>query len=107
MSRDVGIGEILLSDGSRLLLKILIINVRESPLDFMPFGGVNFNVDVVGGISIKELSNEVKGLIRDKPTMLVYPIDGWEIIPIKSHENAMAYTVVDSSNGKFSVKVSA
>ncbi|MGC8597536.1 MAG: hypothetical protein ACP5NY_06435 [Thermocladium sp.] len=54
----------------------MIINVRESPLDFMPFGGVNFNVDVVGGISIKELSNEVKGLIRDKSTMLVYPIDG-------------------------------
>jgi hypothetical protein len=40
-------GFIRLSDGSQLVLKIFIIDVKEA--GFSPFGGVNFDVKVVGG----------------------------------------------------------
>jgi hypothetical protein len=43
----VGVGRIKLSDGAVLKLKILIVDVRES--GFSPFGGVNFDVKVIGG----------------------------------------------------------
>ena len=67
-SSPVGGGWIRLSDGAVLKLKILIVDVRES--GFSPFGGVNFDVKVVGGVAVESVPEEVKKLVANKPLAL-------------------------------------
>jgi hypothetical protein len=65
MNASVGVGRVKLSDDSILKFKILIVDVREA--GFSPFGGVQFDVKVVGGISTEFVLGEVKKLVIDKP----------------------------------------
>jgi len=61
----VGVGWIRLSDGAVLKLKILIVDVKEC--GFSPFGGVNFDIKVVGGVAVESVPEEVGKLVADKP----------------------------------------
>jgi hypothetical protein len=54
-----------LSDGAVLKLKILIVDVKEA--GFSPFGGVSFDVKVVGGVAVESLPDSVRGLVDGKP----------------------------------------
>jgi len=103
---DVGTSFIKLSDGTELKLRILIVDVKE--LGFSPFGGINFDVKTVGGVSTVRVPDELKRAVADKPLAPPEPpIDGWEILDIEKQEPAVAETVVDTSKGKFRVKVVA
>jgi hypothetical protein len=106
VSSPVGAGTIKLSDGTILKLKILIVDVREA--GFSPFGGVNFDVKVAGGISTEFVSDDVKKLVIDKPLApLEPPKEGWEVVDIVEQQPAEAQEVVQSSKGEFVVKVVA
>jgi hypothetical protein len=99
-------GFIRLSDGSQLVLKIFIIDVKEA--GFSPFGGVNFDVKVVGGISTLSVPEELKKTVSNKNLMPPEPPrDGWEMVDIIEQKPAEAEEVVTSSQGKFVVKVTA
>jgi len=99
-------GFIKLSDGSQLALKIFIIDVRET--GFSPFGGVNFDVKVVGGVSTLSVPEELKKIVSNKNLMPPEPPrDGWEIIDIIEQKPAEAEEVITISQGKFVVKVVA
>lgn len=102
---DVGTGRIKLSDGAVLKLRILIVDVREA--GFSPFGGVNFDVKTVGGVSTLDVPDELKKAVADKPVAPPEPPDGWEIVDIVEQEPAVAEVVVDSSKGRFRVKIVA
>lgn len=105
-SSPVGVGRIRLSDGAILKLKILIVDVRES--GFSPFGGVNFDVKVVGGVAVESVPEEVKKLVANKPLIpSELPTEGWELLGIVEREPAEAWEVVKSSKGEFVVKVVA
>lgn len=104
---EVGVGEVRVSDGAVLALKVLIVDVKEVQALFAPFGGVDFTVNVVGGVSIKELPQDVRKLIENKPVSTTYPSDGWELMDIVNQREAVASVVVDSSRGKFQVIVRA
>jgi len=52
-SSPVGVGRIRLSDGTVLKLKILIVDVRES--EFSPFGDVNFDAKIIGGVAVESI----------------------------------------------------
>jgi hypothetical protein len=64
MNASVGVGSVKLSDDSMLEFKILIADVKEA--GFSPFGGVQFDVEMVGGISTEFVLREVKKLVIDK-----------------------------------------
>jgi hypothetical protein len=105
-SSPVGVGRIRLSDGAILKLKILIVDVRES--GFSPFGGVNFDVKVVGGVAVESVPEEVKKLVANKPLIpSELPTEDWELLGIVEREPAEAWEVVKSSKGEFVVKVVA
>jgi hypothetical protein len=75
------VGLIRLADGSELKLRILVVDVREA--GFSPFGGVNFDVKVVGGVSTLSVPEELKKAVSGKPLMpLEPPPDGWGIVDI-------------------------
>jgi hypothetical protein len=102
----VGIGRIKLSDGAVLKLKILVVDVRES--GFSPFGGVNFDTKVIGGVAVESVPEEVKKLVADKPLAPPEPPkDGWELLDIVEQQPAEALEVVQSSRGEFVVRVVA
>jgi len=106
VSRPVGIGRIKLSDGAVLKLKILVVDVRES--GFSPFGGVNFDTKVIGGVAVESVPEEVKRLATDKPLAPPEPPkDGWELLDIVEQQPAEAWEVVESSRGEFVVRVVA
>lgn len=103
---EVGTGYITLSDGTKLKLRILIVDVRE--VGFSPFGGVNFDVKTIGGISTVSVPDELKKIVAGKPLAPPEPpMNGWELIDIKDQKPAEAEVVVDSSKGRFRVKVVA
>jgi hypothetical protein len=102
----VGVGRIKLSDGAVLKLKILVVDVRES--GFSPFGGVNFDVKIIGGVAVESVPEEVKKLAVDKPLVPSEPPkDGWELLDIVEQQPAEAWEVVQSSRGEFVVRVVA
>lgn len=105
-SSPVGVGRIKLSDGAVLKLKILVVDVRES--GFSPFGGVNFDTKVIGGVAVESVPEEVKKLAADKPLAPPEPPkDGWELLDIVEQQPAEALEVVQSSRGEFVVRVVA
>lgn len=105
-SNSIGTGFIKLSDGTVLKLKTLIIDVRE--IGFSPFGGVNFDVKTIGGVTTSSVPEELKKVVADKPLAPPEaPQDGWEIIDIVEQEPAIAEEEVSSSKGKYSVRVVA
>jgi len=102
-------GTIRLSDGTELTLKVMIIDVKEVG-GFSPFGGVNFSVSAMGGISTKSVPEDLKKLIADKqiaPSSLDQLNDGWELVDIKDQQPAIAEESVDSSKGRFVIRVVA
>jgi len=105
-SSEAGTGYITLSDGAKLKLRILIIDVKEA--GFSPFGGVYFDVKVVGGVSTLSVPDELKKAVADKPLAPPEPpVDGWEIVDIMDQKPAEAEAVADSSKGRFNVRVVA
>jgi hypothetical protein len=100
-------GMVKLSDGSTLKLKISIVDARET--GFSPFGGVNIIVKVIGGISTKEVPEEVRKLVSDKPlhSSPDPPRDGWKIIDITKYTPAIAEELIETSKGPFLVTVKA
>jgi hypothetical protein len=105
-SSPVGVERIRLSDGAVLKLKILIVDVRES--GFSPFGGVNFDAKIIGGVAVESVPEEVKKLVANKPLIPSEPLtEGWELLDIVEQKPAEAWEVVKSSKGLFMVKVVA
>jgi len=99
-----GLGFITVSDGTILKLKISIIDIKEA--GFSPFGGINFDVKVVGGIATHKVPEELRKSVADKPLAPPRPPpDGWEILEIKEQKPAVIEEVVDTSKGKYVVRV--
>lgn len=104
--QPVGTGYIKLSDGTEIELKILIIDIRES--GFSPFGGINFDVKTVGGVTTKHVPENLKKQVMEKPLAPPEPPrDGWEILYIVEQKPAEAWDIINSSKGLFQVKVIA
>lgn len=102
----INVGRIKLSDGAVLKLKILVVDIRES--GFSPFGGVNFDAKIIGGIAVESVPEEVKKLVADRPLIpLELPREGWEVVDIVEQQPAEAWEVVQSSRGEFVVRVAA
>ena len=100
-------GVIKLSDGTKLRLRIAIVNAREKGIS--PFGGVDIAVKVIGGIATIEVPDEIRRLVIDKPLVSgpFPPRDGWQIIDIKDFEPAYEEKEIETSKGNFLVKVQA
>jgi len=106
VSSSVGTGFIKLSDGTVLKLRILIVDVKEA--GFSPFGGINLDVKTVGGVSTHSVPEELKRAVVDKPLAPPGPPkDGWEIIDIIEQKPAEAEEFIDTSKGRYHVKVVA
>jgi hypothetical protein len=100
------LGFITVSDGTILKLKVSIVDIREIKEAFSPFGGVIFDVKAVGGVSTHNVPEELKKAVADKPLAPPEPPqDGWEILEIKEQKPAVIEEVVDSSKGRFVVRV--
>jgi hypothetical protein len=105
-SSSLGLGFITVSDGTVLKLKISIVDIKE--VGFSPFGGINFDVKAIGGVSTHMVPEDLKKAVADKPTAPPEPpFDGWEIFDIKEQEPAMIEEVVETSKGKYQVRVVA
>jgi hypothetical protein len=102
-------GRIRLSDGTELALRIMILDIREAGVS--PFGGVNFSVKAMGGITTKVVPEELRRAVADKPTVPQEssqpPQDGWELVDIVEQEPAIAEESITSSRGRFAVRVAA
>jgi len=99
-------GVVRLSDGAVLRLKVVIVDAREA--GFSPYGGVNIFVKPIGGLSVKEIPENLRNEMRDKPIASgLEPRDGWEIIDIEEFEPATDEMMVKTSKGLFLVKVKA
>jgi hypothetical protein len=106
MNSEIGIGRVKLADNTVIRLKILIIDAKES--GFSPFGNINFDVKVIGGITVESLPENLRKIVADKPLApSELPKDGWEIIDIVEQEPAIAEVIVNTSKGKFRIKVVA
>jgi hypothetical protein len=106
-SQPIGVGDIKLSDGAHLRLKMLIVDVKE--IGFSPFGGVNFYANVTGGVYVESIPDSLRELVKDKPLFpgLELARDGWELLDIVEQKPAEALEVVQSSRGEFVVRVVA
>jgi hypothetical protein len=101
-----GAGRIKLGDGTELELRIMILDIREA--GFSPFGGVNFSVKAMGGIATKVVPEELRRAVADKPTApQEQPQDGWELVDIVEQEPAIVKESINSSRGRFAVRVAA
>ena len=100
-------GIITLSDGTKLKLKITIIDIRES--GFSPFGGINLITKTVGGIGVINIPQELLDEVSDKPlaSSTDPPRDGWEIIDIVEYSPAIIEETIDTSKGTYLVRVQA
>jgi len=106
MGSSIGVGHVKLSDGAILKFKILIVDVKES--GFSPFGGVNFDVKAVGGVSTEHVPDNVKELVTSKPLAPPEPPrEGWEILDIVEQQPAEAIEEFSTSMGGFLIKVVA
>lgn len=101
-----GLGFIKLADGTVIKLKIAIIDIKE--VGFSPFGGINLDVKAMGGVSTHSVPETLKKAMANKPLIPPeLPKDGWEVIDIVEQEPAVIEDTVDTSKGKFRVKVVA
>lgn len=99
----VGKGSLTLSDDTVITFVTYVLNVKET--GFSPFGGVNFVVESITGITVEKITDELREKIKDKTVLNGVPQDGWEIIDIKEQTPAIVELEADSSKGKFKVKV--
>ena len=101
-------GRIKLSDETELILKVIVLNIRE--VGFSPFGGVNFNVSAIGGIATKYVPEKLRNAVAEKPIVppgSSPPKDGWEYVDIVEQEPASVEEQISSSQGTFTVMVVA
>lgn len=106
MSSGVGTGYIKLSDGTVLKLRILIVDVKE--VGFSPLGGINLDVKTVGGVSTQNVPEELKRKVAGKQLAPPEPPrEGWEMIDIVEQEPAIVEEIVDTSKGRYRVRVEA
>jgi len=101
-----GFGRITLADGTKLVLRVAIVNVSKLP-GSSPFGGVNLAVRATGGVAIEELPEELKKAVADKPIVPpgMLPQDGWEYVDIVSQEPAFEEVEVVIDNRRFIVSL--
>jgi hypothetical protein len=100
------LGFITVSDGTVLKFKLSIIDIKEIEGTFSPFGGVVFDVKAIGGVSTYKVPEELKKAVADKRIAPPEPPqDGWEILEIREQKPAVVEEIVDSSKGKFVVRV--
>ncbi|MBP1357003.1 MAG: hypothetical protein JZD40_00715 [Sulfolobus sp.] len=99
----VGKGSLTLSDDTIITFVTYVLNVKETGSS--PFGGVNFVVESITGITVEKITDELREKIKDKTVPNGVPQDGWEIIDIKDQKPAIVELEADSSKGKFKVKV--
>lgn len=105
-SLEHGTGFIELTDGTILKLKITIVDIKE--VGFSPFGGVNLDIKAIGGIATHYVPESLRKSMVTKPLISSeLPKDGWEIIDIRKQNPAVIEEVVNTSKGKFKVKVEA
>ncbi|EZQ11337.1 hypothetical protein CM19_01020 [Candidatus Acidianus copahuensis] len=100
--KSIGKGSLTLSDGTVITLVTYVLNVKET--GFSPYGGVNFVVESITGITIERVPDELKEKVKDKTIPNGVPQDGWEIIDIKDQKPAIVELETDSSKGKFMVR---
>ncbi len=100
-----GLGLITLSDGTTLKLKIFVVDIKE--IGFSPFGGINFDVKAVGGVSTHTVPEDLKKAVADKAVALSEPYEGWEILDVTKQEPPTVEEVVETSKGKYKVRVVA
>jgi hypothetical protein len=99
-------GFITVSDGTVLKFKLSIVDIKEIEGAFSPFGGVVFDVKAIGGVSTYKVPEELKKAVADKRIAPPEPPqDGWEILEIREQKPAVVEEIVDSSKGKFVVRV--
>ena len=98
-------GYVLLADGSKLVLRVVIVGVKYA--GFSPFGGVNFAVKTAGGVSSIYIPDDLKGKVKDKPLSPPdrVPEDGWELVEIKNQEPSMEEVEVEIDEKKYRIKV--
>jgi hypothetical protein len=103
-----GFGRIVLDDGTVIVLRVAIVNVKKAE-GFSPFGGVNLSVKVVGGVGTISVPEELRKTVADKPLAPpgALPKDGWEYIEIKEQEPAFEQVEVEVDGRKFIVRVEA
>jgi hypothetical protein len=61
-------GRIKLSDGTVIKLKTLIVDMKES--GFSPFGGVNFDVKIIGGTDTEACPTTLRSWLKTGPSPL-------------------------------------
>ena len=99
-------GVVKLSDGAILRLKITVVDAREA--GFSPFGGINIHVKPIGGVATVEIPKELIDKIKDKPLAPTEPpLNGWELLDIVEQEPAVEEVIVDTSKGRYVVRVEA
>jgi len=97
-------GLLKLSDGTVIKLRVFIIHIKEA--GFSPFGGVNFDVKVAGGVSTQYVPEELKKAVASKPLAPPEPPpDGWEIMDIVESKPAVIEEDFASSKGTFRIRV--
>ena len=103
---SAGEGIIRLSDGTKLKFAIMIIDAKE--VGPSPFGGVNIDVKVIGGVSTEFVPEELTEAVKDKPlTPSPPPMEGWELLDIVEQQPPIAEVTIDTTKGKFRVRVEA
>lgn len=99
-------GLVRLSDGTVLKLRVFIVDIKEA--GFSPYGGVNFDVSIVGGVSTQNVPEELKKAVASKPLAPPQlPTDGWEIVDIVEFRPAVVEENFKSSKGEFMIRVVA
>ncbi len=102
-------GLLKLSDGTIIKLRVFIIHIKE--VGFSPFGGVNFDVKITGGVSTQYVPEELKKAVASKPLFPLVPpelpLDGWELVDIVEFKPAVIEEDFASSKGTFRIRVVA
>ncbi|MEM2718919.1 MAG: hypothetical protein QXR84_08435 [Candidatus Bathyarchaeia archaeon] len=105
-AEKLGDGLLKLCDNTVIRLRVFIIHIKEA--GFSPFGGVNFDVKITGGISTQYVPEELKKAVASKPLAPPEPpSDGWEIMDIIEFKPAVTEEDFASSKGTFRIRVVA
>jgi len=103
--KDFNLGYVKLSDGTTIVLRIAVIDIKplQTPSPF----GVEFNVLTTGGISVYP-SDSALSEVKDKPLIEPgkTPPDGWTLVDII--EKQLAYEEVEyllNEKEKYIIKV--
>ncbi len=98
-------GVITLSDGTKLVLRVVIVGVKHT--GFSPFDRVNFAVKTAGGVASLYVPSELKEKVKDRPLSPPdgLPREGWELIDIQSQEPAMEEVEVEVEGKRYRVRV--